>query len=77
MYSSATVPRKNTAFRLDIEAIAAFRRLAKSENMSLPKYVEKVMIEHAKAKGEISQDYELLGETRGGDRTSANDEATA
>ena len=77
MYNSAIVPRKNTAFRLDVEAIAAFRRLAKTENMSLPKYVEKVMIEHAKEKGEISQDYELLGETRGGDRTSSNDEATA
>lgn len=69
MYSSATVPRKNTAFRLDVEAIAAFKRLAKSENMSLPKYVEKIMIEHAKEKGEIAKDYEMLGETRGGNRS--------
>lgn len=69
MTAIATVPRKNTAFRLDIEAISAFRRLAKRSNMSLPKYVEKVMIEHAKEAGEIPKDYELLGETRGGDRT--------
>ena len=70
MIAIATVPRKNTAFRLDIEAVKAFKRLAKQANMSLPKYVEKVMVEHAKEKGAMSEDYEMLGETRGGDRTS-------
>lgn len=74
--SCCAVPRKTTNLRLDVEAVSAFRRLAKRANMSLPKYVEAVMVDHAKQNGEIPQDYELLGETRGGDRTtegSSND----
>ncbi len=68
-----TVPRKNTTLRLDIEAVGALRRLAKKTNMSLPKYVEALMVQHAIEKGEISEDYEMLGETRGGDRTSESE----
>jgi len=67
---SATVPRKNTTLRLDIEAVSALKRLAKKSNMSLPKYVEALMVRHAIETGEIDKDYEMLGETRGGDRTS-------
>ena len=70
-----TVPRKNTTLRLDIEAVNAFRRLAKKSNMSLPKYVEALMVKHAIDEGEIAKDYEMLGETRGGDRTSSEEES--
>ena len=65
--------RKNTTLRLDIEAVSAFRRLAKKTNMSLPKYVEALMVRHAIEEGEIPKDYELLGETRGGDRTTTDE----
>lgn len=66
----ATMPRKRTTVTIDIEALNAFKRLAKKSNMSFPKFLESRMIDIAKAEGEISKDYETLGETRGGDRTS-------
>lgn len=56
--------------RIDIKALDAFKRLAKKSNLSFPKYLEAQMIELAKAEGEIPQEYEMLGETRGGDRKS-------
>lgn len=62
--------RKNTRLSLDIEVIAAFRALAESEGISLPKYVEKFMIEHIKKKDTITADCVPLSETRGGDRTT-------
>ena len=71
---TATVPRRNTALRLDVEAVSAFRRLAKKANMSLPKYIEAWMVKHAQAEGEMPEDYELLGETRGGDRTTSEED---
>jgi len=66
----ATMPRKRTTVTIDIEALNAFKRLAKKSNMSFPKFLESRMIDIAKAEGEISKDYETLGETRGGDRTT-------
>lgn len=70
----ATVPRKNTTLRLDIEAVTAFKRLAKKSNMSLPRYVEALMVKHAINEGEIAKDYEMLGETRGGDRKTSDED---
>ena len=72
----AAMPRKRTTITIDIEALNAFRRLAKKANMSFPKYLEARMVELAKSEGEIPVEYETLGEMRGGDRT-ATDEATA
>ena len=68
---TALMPRKRTTITLDVEAIEAFKRLAKKANMSLPKYLEALMITHAKSEGEIPQSYEPLGETRGGNRGSS------
>jgi hypothetical protein len=64
----AAMPRKRTTVTIDVEALNAFRRLAKKSNMSFPKFLEVCMIDIAKSKGEIDKDYETLGETRGGDR---------
>ena len=68
-----TMPRKRTSVTIDVKALDAFKRLAKKSNMSFPKYLEAQMIELAKAEGEIPQEYEMLGETRGGDRKSTAD----
>ena len=65
----ATMPRKRTTVTIDVEALKAFRRLAKKSNMSFPKYLEAQMVEIAKSQGEIPSDYETLGDNRGGDRT--------
>ncbi|MFK8186288.1 MAG: hypothetical protein AB8B99_23165 [Phormidesmis sp.] len=67
----AVMPRKRTTITIDVEALTAFRRLAKKSNMSFPRYLEARMVELAKEEGEIPKDYETLGETRGGDRTTA------
>jgi len=69
----AAMPRKRTTVTIDIEALNAFKRLAKKANMSFPKYLEARMVELAKSAGEIPKDYETLGEMRGGDRTIADE----
>lgn len=66
--------RKRTTVTIDVEALTAFRRMAKKSNMSFPRYLESRMVELAKAEGEISKSYETLGETRGGDRTIDSEE---
>ncbi|MGI8933044.1 MAG: hypothetical protein ACR2FS_03120 [Phormidesmis sp.] len=63
------MPRKRTTVTIDVEALDAFRRMAKKANMSFPKFLETRMIDIAKEEGEISKDYETLGEIRGGART--------
>ena len=45
--------------------------------MSLPKYLETVMVHHAQVKGVLPDDYELLGETRGGNRSRTNTDSGA
>ena len=65
----AVMPRKRTTITIDVEALNAFKRLAKRSNMSFPRYLEARMVELAKTEGEIPKEYETLGETRGGDRS--------
>ena len=48
----AAMPRKRTTVTIDIEALDAFRRLAKKANMSFPKYLEARMVDFAKKKGD-------------------------
>ena len=62
---SQAVPRKRTTVTIDVDAIAAFQRLARKANTSLSRYLESVMVTEAKHRGELPHDYELLGETRG------------
>ena len=82
--TSQAVPRKRTTVTIDVDAIAAFQRLAKKANTSLSRYLESVMVVEAQNKGELPEDYELLGETRGhykkvqaSDRTTTNNEGAA
>lgn len=71
----AAMPRKRTTVTIDIEALDAFRRMAKRANMSFPKFLETRMIDMAKSEGEISKDYEPLGEIRGGARNRTSEGA--
>lgn len=68
--------RKPVAYRIDELVIELLSKLAKEENSSVNRYIEKHFFQLGKERGLISQDEELLGETRGGDRTSKaeNDE---
>lgn len=71
----AAMPRKRTTITIDIEALDAFRRMAKRANMSFPKFLETRMIGMAKKEGEIPKDYEPLGEIRGGLRVKSEGKA--
>lgn len=69
----AAMPRKRTTITIDVKALDAFRRMAKRANMSFPKFLEIRMIDIAKEEGELSKDYEPLGEIRGGARTPSKE----
>ena len=73
----AAMPRKRTTITIDVEALDAFRRMAKRANMSFPKFLETRMIDIAKEEGEISKDYEPLGEIRGGARNRTSEATEA
>lgn len=70
-----TVPRKPVSYRLDERIIAALKEAARAENTSVNRYVENVLIHHAKSIKAVPMSFEALGETRGGDRTSKTDSA--
>lgn len=67
--------RVSTRLCLDKVAVSAIERLARQSSMSLPKYVEALLVQHAMKKGGMSKDYKMLSETRGGDRTANSNEA--
>jgi hypothetical protein len=60
-----TMVRKRSTYTLDETVLEAFKRLAQKSNMSMPRYLETLMIEHSKSKGELPDDYQPIGETRG------------
>ena len=70
------MPRKRTTITIDEEAIRAIKDLATDVGATFPRYLEKMMIEHAKEKGKLPSSYVPLGETRGGDRTQVKEEET-
>jgi hypothetical protein len=48
----------------------ALERLARKSNISANKYLENLLMAHAKQLGEMPMNAEPLGETRGGDRSA-------
>ncbi len=65
--------RKPVAYRIDERILAVLNILAKEENTSVNRYIEKHFFGVGKQRGLIPNDAELLGETRGGDRTNKSD----
>lgn len=63
------MPRKRTTVTLDETAIRAIKAMATEVGASFPRYLETLMVSHAKKGGKLPEDYKLIGETRGGDRT--------
>lgn len=64
-----TMPRKAVTYRFDERIIAAVKARAKRANSSANNWLETLLIEVLKADGELPDDFEPLGETRGGDRS--------
>ena len=61
--------RKATTFRLDERIIDVLDKVATRANNSRNKYLEILLMEHFKSLGDLPEDFQPLGETRGGDRS--------
>lgn len=68
------MPRKRATVTIDEKAIRAIKAMATEVGASFPRYLETLMVAHAKKGGKLPQDYCLIGETRGGDRTASEGE---
>jgi predicted transcriptional regulator len=65
------MPRSNRTFKIDDRVLEALDRLAQKSNTSANRYIETLLLSHAKQLGEIPMTAEPLGDTRGGKRQGA------
>ncbi|MEL7494358.1 MAG: hypothetical protein AAGJ95_10405 [Cyanobacteria bacterium J06554_11] len=68
----ATMVRKQIGFRIDERVIEALKTQVVSTGGTTNNWVETLFIETLKRTGALPQDFEPLGETRGGDRTKGS-----
>jgi hypothetical protein len=73
----AAMPRSTRAFRLDDRVLEALDRMAQKENASANRYVENLLLNHAKQQGEIPMTAAPLGDPRGGKRVKGQKVAEA
>ncbi|NEP16875.1 MAG: hypothetical protein F6J97_08205 [Leptolyngbya sp. SIO4C1] len=66
--------RKRRTYHLDERVIEALQSIARKNFTSANRYLEEVLFDLAKKEGELPKDALPLGELRGGDRTSGDDE---
>ena len=76
MICHADMPRTTRAFRIDERLLEALDRLARKGNVSANKYIENLLMSHAKQVGEIPMDAEPLGDPRGGKRVNSGRKKT-
>jgi hypothetical protein len=69
-----TRKRKPVAYRIDSVILDLLAKLAREQNTSVNRYLESHFLKIGIERGLISPDTELLGETRGGDRTKTDKE---
>ena len=60
------MPRRRTTVTIDEKAIKAIKAMATEVGATFPRYLETLMVSHAKQGGKLPEDYDLIGETRGG-----------
>ena len=72
---AAQMPRKRRTYTIDERLIEALARMAAAKNASANRFLENLLWEKATADGFISSSEAPLGETRGGDRTSSEEES--
>jgi hypothetical protein len=66
--------RKPVAYRIDSVILDLLAKLAREQNTSVNRYLESHFLKIGIERGLISPDTELLGETRGGDRSKTDKE---
>lgn len=64
--------RRQVALRIDEGILEMLAKLAKADNTSMNKYIEKHFLEYGKSQNLLPDDFELLGETRGGNRSETS-----
>ena len=73
--TSAQMPRKRRTYTIDERLIEALANMAAAKNASANRFLENMIWERATANGFIDKDAKPLGETRGGDRSSENEDS--
>lgn len=68
------MPRKRISISVDTEVLAVIAEEATDLNTSVSRMAESALIAYAKALKLLPADYKPLGETRGGDRTTTDEE---
>ena len=69
------MPRKRRTYTIDERLIDALAKMAAARNASANRFLENLLWERATADGIIPADARPLGETRGGDRSSDNEDS--
>ena len=69
------MPRKAVTYRFDERIIAAVKARARQDNSSANNWLETLLIKVLREDGVLPDDFEPLGETRGGDRTTKKESA--
>lgn len=72
--TAITMPRKRVTYRIDTRLIDAAKKRARMDNNSANNWLENLLISTLKKDGVLDEDFEPLGETRGGDRTQPESE---
>ncbi|WP_026736324.1 hypothetical protein [Fischerella sp. PCC 9605] len=67
--------RKAVTYRIDETVVNALKELAIDRNTSVNKFLETHLFNLLKSEGYISEETRPLGETRGGDRSKADEDA--
>ena len=70
------MPRKRVTYRLDTRLIEATKKRARMDNNSANNWLENLLIATLRKDGFLDDDFEPLGETRGGDRTISDGETS-
>lgn len=71
------MPRINRTFRIDSRVLEALERLAEKNGTNANKYLENLLLSHAKIVGEMPMDSEPLADSRGGKRERSHPEETS
>lgn len=71
------VERKSKSFKLDERVLNALESLAQKRNASVNRYLENLLLSHAKQEGEIPIDAMPIGDNRGGKRKGAGRKITS
>ena len=68
--TATLMPRKRVTYRLDTRLIEATKKRARMDNNSANNWLENLLIATLRKDGVLEDDFEPLGETRGGNHTT-------